>query len=141
MMASVLAVVRLCSAVAYPCRAKLRARLRPITPSPVTPICAVAWAAMSSSSPLLRRLSRAPFDHAAWPAGCPTRMLAPLVRVRAPLLRQQRHVGDRPEVGERGGGDHRADRLDHAVGDVQLHHVDHPPGGVVLDGARLAVDP
>src|ERR1700749_4682483 len=46
-MASVLAVVRLCSAVAYPCLAKLRARLRPITPSPVTPICAVAWAVMS----------------------------------------------------------------------------------------------
>ena len=48
MMASVLAVVLLCRAVAYPCLAKLRARLRPITPSPVTPICAVAWAVMSS---------------------------------------------------------------------------------------------
>src|ERR1700749_2655988 len=45
-MASVLAVVRLCRAVAYPCLAKLRARLRPITPSPVTPICALAWAAI-----------------------------------------------------------------------------------------------
>src|SRR5205823_10326399 len=36
----VLALVRLCNATRYPCRARLRARLRPITASPVTPICA-----------------------------------------------------------------------------------------------------
>ena len=34
--------VRLCSATVCPCRAKLRARLRPITASPVTPIVAPA---------------------------------------------------------------------------------------------------
>ena len=39
------------------------------------------------------------------------------------------------------GIDHRADRLDHAVGDVELDHADHAPFGVVHHGARLAVDP
>src|SRR5919107_3983527 len=39
---SVLANDRLCTATVYPCRAKLRARLRPITAKPVTPICAPA---------------------------------------------------------------------------------------------------
>ncbi|CPU40910.1 Uncharacterised protein [Mycobacteroides abscessus] len=36
--ASVLAMDRLCSATVYPCRAKLRAILDPMTASPVTPI-------------------------------------------------------------------------------------------------------
>lgn len=35
------AAVRLCTATVYPLRAKFRARLRPMTASPVTPICAV----------------------------------------------------------------------------------------------------
>src|SRR3954447_19272112 len=41
----ILAVVRLCTAVGVPRRAMLRARLAPITASPVTPIrlCPVAW--------------------------------------------------------------------------------------------------
>src|SRR5690242_12862474 len=39
--ASVLATERLCSATVYPCRAKLRAMLEPITARPVTPICAL----------------------------------------------------------------------------------------------------
>src|SRR6266699_1528527 len=47
--------VRLCRATVYPCRAKLRARLRPITPRPVTPICAVACAMCCGSA--LRELA------------------------------------------------------------------------------------
>src|SRR6266516_566121 len=39
------------------------------------------------------------------------------------------------------GIDHRADRLDHAVSDVELDHADHAPFGVVHQSARLAVDP
>ena len=39
------------------------------------------------------------------------------------------------------GIDHSADRLDHAVGDVEFHDGDHAPFGVVYHGARLAVDP
>jgi hypothetical protein len=39
------------------------------------------------------------------------------------------------------GIDHGPDRLDHAVGDVELDHADHAPLGVVQHGARLAVDP
>jgi len=36
---------------------------------------------------------------------------------------------------------HRADRLDHACGDVQHEHVDHALFGVVHHSAWLAVDP
>ena len=43
--------VRLCSATVWPWRAKLRARLRPITASPVTPIC--AFSVMCTSFPQL----------------------------------------------------------------------------------------
>jgi hypothetical protein len=37
--------------------------------------------------------------------------------------------------------DHSADRLDYAVGHVELDHADHAPFGVVCHGAGRAVDP
>ncbi len=49
--ALVLASVRLCTATACPCRAKLRARLLPITARPVTPICALSLMDASLSGP------------------------------------------------------------------------------------------
>ena len=53
---------RLCTATGNPCRARLRARLRPITASPVTPICAVACCVIRTrplTSPCAATVSRA----------------------------------------------------------------------------------
>src|SRR6476469_1423003 len=47
--ASVRAVVRLWRATVWPCRARLRARLRPMTASPLTPMFAVARSLMTST--------------------------------------------------------------------------------------------
>jgi len=47
----------------------------------------------------------------------------------------------RSEMAELAVVDHSADRLDYAVGHVELDHADHAPFGVVYHGARRAVDP
>src|SRR5580693_7010239 len=60
---------------------------------------------------------------------------------RRSLLRPPGQVRHRSEMGELVGIDHTVERLDRAVGDVELDHADHAPGSVVHHGTGLAVDP
>ena len=69
--------VRLCSATGYPWRARLRARLRPITARPVTPICAACSVIRGSSESLVVIRASSP------------------LRTRAgPMSSRGKHVGD-----------------------------------------------